>query len=195
MPGRSVVGRWRSLTREQKFSAGLLCIIGVSAIAFSVVRLRSAIIRPFTTPVQQLVDLKKRMGPSEQDLAEQQRRTDTDGDGVSDWDELNIYKTSPYLRDSDSDGDQDNLEIAKGTDPNCPKGKTCVSSITGTEAADKLSSSLERPATSTAAASQFVNIPPREPKAVRAWLKPWASRPASSRVTRTNKYLRPTMMR
>ena len=46
-----------------------------------------------------------------------------------------------------------------------------MSSITGTEAADKLSSSLERPATSTAAASQFVNIPPREPKAVRAWLE------------------------
>ncbi len=51
---------------------------------------------------------------------------DTDGDGLSDYDELLSYNTSPYLKDSDSDGQTDAAEIAKGTDPNCPAGKACA---------------------------------------------------------------------
>lgn len=50
---------------------------------------------------------------------------DTDTDGLSDWDELNIYKTSPYLADSDSDNINDYEEVQKGTDPNCPVGQDC----------------------------------------------------------------------
>lgn len=51
---------------------------------------------------------------------------DTDGDGLNDWDELNLYKTSPYLADSDSDGNSDKDEIEKGFDPNCPVGQQCT---------------------------------------------------------------------
>jgi hypothetical protein len=50
---------------------------------------------------------------------------DTDGDGLSDYDEINVYKTSPYLEDSDSDGILDKQEILQGTDPNCPTGQVC----------------------------------------------------------------------
>jgi len=50
---------------------------------------------------------------------------DTDLDGISDYDELYIFFTSPYLDDTDSDGYKDKDEIAAGTDPNCPKGKVC----------------------------------------------------------------------
>lgn len=54
---------------------------------------------------------------------------DTDEDGLNDWDELNSYGTSPYLADSDSDGIKDLEEIKKGTDPNCPVGKECGTSL------------------------------------------------------------------
>lgn len=53
------------------------------------------------------------------------KNKDTDGDGLSDYDELYIDKTSPYLKDSDGDGIPDNTEITHGTDPNCPQGQTC----------------------------------------------------------------------
>ena len=46
------------------------------------------------------------------------RLIDTDKDSLSDWDELNIYKTSPYLEDTDSDGILDRDEIKNGENPN-----------------------------------------------------------------------------
>ncbi len=52
---------------------------------------------------------------------------DTDGDGLSDYDELFSFKTSPYLKDSDGDGVSDSDEVKKNSDPNCPSGKVCSS--------------------------------------------------------------------
>ena len=51
---------------------------------------------------------------------------DTDSDGLTDYDELYDYKTSPYLADSDSDGIDDRQELESEEDPNCPKGKNCL---------------------------------------------------------------------
>jgi len=56
------------------------------------------------------------------------KNKDTDQDGLSDYDELNIYGTSPYLPDSDSDGFTDSQELESGNDPNCPTGQNCRSS-------------------------------------------------------------------
>ncbi len=50
---------------------------------------------------------------------------DTDEDTLSDYEELYLYGTSPYLADSDSDGVSDAVEISQETDPNCPKGQIC----------------------------------------------------------------------
>lgn len=71
------------------------------------------------------------------------KTTDTDGDGLSDYDETYIYGTSPYLADSDSDGFTDKQEIDSGNDPNCPAGKACVSAG---DAAAKTTPTAEAPA-------------------------------------------------
>lgn len=42
---------------------------------------------------------------------------DTDKDGVSDYDEANIYGTNPKIADSDKDGVKDGEEILSGTNP------------------------------------------------------------------------------
>ena len=57
------------------------------------------------------------------------RVLDTDEDGLTDWEEANLFGTSAYLADSDSDGIDDKDEIDQGTDPNCEQGKTCGSGI------------------------------------------------------------------
>lgn len=53
----------------------------------------------------------------EQALGTDPLKADTDGDGLSDGDEVNTYLTNPLLADSDADGQSDSLEITAGTDP------------------------------------------------------------------------------
>jgi len=47
---------------------------------------------------------------------------DSDGDGLTDSDEVNVYLTDPLLRDSDGDGFGDGVEVGAGTDPNSTSG-------------------------------------------------------------------------
>jgi len=42
---------------------------------------------------------------------------DTDGDGLHDGDEVNVYGTDPAVADSDGDGVSDGAEVAAGTNP------------------------------------------------------------------------------
>ncbi len=44
-------------------------------------------------------------------------KNDSDNDGVTDYDEVNIYSTNPYTSDSDGDGYSDGSEIMSGYDP------------------------------------------------------------------------------
>ena len=46
--------------------------------------------------------------------------SDTDGDGLSDYDEINIYFTAPLTADTDGDKLDDGDEIVLGFDPNLP---------------------------------------------------------------------------
>ena len=49
--------------------------------------------------------------------------TDSDGDGISDDDELNVYGTDPQNTDTDDDGFSDGIEIDNGYDPMDPNSK------------------------------------------------------------------------
>lgn len=59
---------------------------------------------------------------------EEQKTIDTDGDTISDYDELYVIRTSPYLSDTDGDGIDDLVELEAGTDPTCASNADCSSS-------------------------------------------------------------------
>jgi hypothetical protein len=170
---------WRTLTREQRLSVGVLAVCGLVAVLLGAVQVRRLLISPFTAPVEDLIKADEMRGQDQAEIEREQQRTDTDGDGISDWHELNVFKTSPYIRDSDSDGEPDNIEIAKGTDPNCPKGEVCVSVLSAGDLATS-TGRISLPGTSSDGAFAFPQagvggsspvIPDRDPEAIRAFLR------------------------
>ena len=61
------------------------------------------------------------LNDAEKELGTDPENPDTDGDGLSDGDEVNVYHTSPLKADSDGDGLKDGDEVKKyRTDPNKP---------------------------------------------------------------------------
>ncbi|MCD5381728.1 MAG: Ig-like domain-containing protein [Candidatus Pacebacteria bacterium] len=68
---------------------------------------------------------------------------DTDADGVTDYDEINLYSTNPFSADTDGDGFTDAYEIASGFNPleSTPEALVTYASPkdSGTERADILS--------------------------------------------------------
>ncbi len=112
-----------SFTREQKVGFSLLLLFGVLTVGLGFLQIRNTIYNPlaFDAPEQ-----KNALAGIESDPNVRLQAIDTDQDGLSDYDELNFYSTSPYLPDSDSDGKTDKQEIEAGTDPNCAEGKLCV---------------------------------------------------------------------
>lgn len=115
---------FNSLTKPQQTAVVVLALLAVTIIIFWVWQVRTHINRPFTYNQAQ---------PRAADLAGGDssamailKTIDTDGDGLSDYDEIYIYGTSPYLEDTDGDGISDYDEVRRGTDPLCPEGRTCV---------------------------------------------------------------------
>jgi hypothetical protein len=69
---------------------------------------------------EKFTDLQNRVDTFEQIRREKsggQSAIDTDGDGISDYDELNLYKTDPNNPDTDGDGFMDGVEIIRGFNP------------------------------------------------------------------------------
>ncbi len=62
------------------------------------------------------------------------RNRDTDGDILSDYDEINLHKTNPTMRDTDGDGLPDGLELSQGTDPLVPNAPTSTHTPPATDA-------------------------------------------------------------
>ena len=59
-------------------------------------------------------------------------RVDSDFDGLSDGDEVNIHGTVPTNPDTDGDGFNDGIEIGMGTNPNDPNDYPILNGIAST---------------------------------------------------------------
>ena len=108
---------------HQRISMMIVVVIGVTTLIFGVIALNKSIYLPFVRQPSAVVF--KTDEQLKQEQMEALKHKDTDGDGLTDYDELYIYHTSPFLADSDSDGIPDGVEVSRGTDPNCPEGQTC----------------------------------------------------------------------
>lgn len=53
-------------------------------------------------------------------------KLDFDKDGISDFDERNLYHTNPEQADTDNDGVNDGIEIMRGFDPRSPVGEAVI---------------------------------------------------------------------
>jgi len=124
----SVGERWRSLAREQKISAGILAVCAIVALGLSVQRIHAQVNNPFSISKDQLDQATRAVANIDVNgrQLEESKRRDTDGDGLSDYDEEHILGTSPYLADTDGDGIPDNVELALGESPLCARGESCT---------------------------------------------------------------------
>lgn len=107
----------QSLPRPQRTAFLLLSALSLGVFIFWIWQFNTNITRPF-----QVVESPT---SSVEELQNVLNDVDTDGDGLTDYEEQSLYDTSPYLSDSDSDGFSDREEIEKGTNPNCAAGTSC----------------------------------------------------------------------
>ena len=107
------------------FGLGVVFLLGVSSFAMAFKAFPSRLSQPFNLlPAKSLSSISFNQGLTEDLLIDSK---DTDKDGIPDIQELQVYGTSPFLPDSDSDGFNDKQEIDNGEDPNCPAGISCAS--------------------------------------------------------------------
>ena len=106
--------RWESFTKEQKLSVILLGFCGFFAVGLSLYQMNLHVHEPFLTDKASAIAFKQSLTPSPDEQDAKLQRTDTDGDGLSDWDEINVYHLNPNLKDTCGDGILDNIRVATG---------------------------------------------------------------------------------
>lgn len=113
-----------SLPRPQKTAVIILSITAVGVLVVWFWQFNMRISSPFRPSNQEIAQGEK---AAQDKLASQNasQLKDTDGDGLSDYDETNVYKTSPYLEDTDGDNISDFEEVKLGKDPLCVEGSDC----------------------------------------------------------------------
>ena len=116
-----------ALSAEQKVAFALLMFLGIGGVVFGAQSFGASMMRPIQTQIAAFYTGEEFLTSDEREAREieESKTKDTDGDGLVDYDELYVYKTSPYISDSDSDGFDDKQEVYSGNNPNCPTGKDC----------------------------------------------------------------------
>lgn len=139
--------RINGFDKQQKITVAILGVIAFSIFLLAFFQMRSLVVVPWPTfeGAEQTQTATDVLGDPN-DITKLVDK-DTDNDGLSDFDELQVYGTSPYLADSDSDGIDDRVEILAGGDPNCPEGEECFhDSVSG----DATQDAVKEPAASDA---------------------------------------------
>lgn len=113
--------------KRHKVGLSLLIVAMISITVLWVIQLRRNIVEPLYAE-QSTNQTNDTLSNNTTDA--ELKTKDTDGDGLNDFDELNLYKTSPYLADTDSDTFSDKKEIESGNNPTCPEGQICNVSTT-----------------------------------------------------------------
>lgn len=123
---------------HKKSGVILLALFGFFALIIGILQVRNTVYSPFALKNTLPNDLKKQI--VDDNIAYKQQ-LDTDKDTLSDFDELQIHGTSPYLFDTFGYGMSDAEVVKKGL-PLCPgAGKNC-SGETKTNSGTSVSSSL-----------------------------------------------------
>lgn len=112
---------FQNVPKSRKTVIFFLSIFGLAVVVLGVWQLAIKIRSPFRLNEAELAA----EGMMRANIVDQS--VDTDGDGLSDYEEIFVYGTSPYLEDTDGDGISDKDEISRGTDPLCPEGQNCFS--------------------------------------------------------------------
>lgn len=112
------------LNKGQRIGVALLGILTLGIVLVTVLQFRGGLYEFASRKKTGSADF---LDPAvqQQNEIDRLKKSDTDRDGLSDYDELSVYHSSPYLRDTDSDGIPDGEEVQRGTSPVCPEGKDC----------------------------------------------------------------------
>lgn len=117
--------RLSHLTSRPEQTQIALGVVAVVALIFGWWQLKTSLRLPVGSGNNSEVNMEAPVfaSASQEIIALQQK--DSDGDGLSDYEELYVYNSSPYLVDTDSDGYSDKTEVDSGNDPNCSPDSTC----------------------------------------------------------------------
>lgn len=152
------------LDKGQRIGVGLLICITALLIAVTFFQFKTNI---FSYGQRVKTDGLANLDPGVKAEKEQDalKKADTDGDGLSDYDELFAYHSSPYMRDTDSDAIPDGEEVHRGTSPTCPAGKDClfnpIAAAANASSTAPVSTSAPAP-TAPAGGLDLTNISPQD---------------------------------
>ncbi|MFA6503421.1 MAG: hypothetical protein WCT54_00450 [Patescibacteria group bacterium] len=123
--GLAVKAHWKQLKSKQKAFFAVFIFCATVALVFSYYSVRQGVTAPWQVSIADIQKQKDLLKDPTQVQEETAKRIDTDGDGLSDYDEENVYHTSPYLWSTAGDNVPDNVKIALGENPLCKHGEEC----------------------------------------------------------------------